>query len=135
MLVIQSSILLNSNKSKSNESWNLNPGFSGSGLTTLLKTSHSLGCLKIFGDCDGNSNRSDVCIDGFDDGKNDSLLLGAAISTENGCVLGNSEGTTVCSWDGWEIVKVLDITDRIILGTGDGTKEGFSDSLQQGFPG
>ena len=62
-------------------------------------------------------------------------MLDAALSTENGCVIGNSEGTTVYYWDGWEIGNVLGITDRIILGTDNRTKEGFSDSLQQCSPG
>jgi len=88
---------LHANKSKDNESLHLSPVLSRSGLTTLLQTSQLLGWLEILGECDGKSNISDGCIEGFDDGKNDSLLLGAALSTDDGCVLGKSECTTVGS--------------------------------------
>ena len=68
-------------------------------------------------------------------GKNDSLFLGVALSTDNGRVLGKIECTTVGSWYWYANGKLLGIADVIILVKDDGTKEGFSDSLQQGYPG
>ena len=72
----------------------------GWGLQHYLQTSHSLGWLEIIGECDVKITRPDGCIYGFDDGNNDSFLLCAALSTENRCVLGKSEGTTVYYWNG-----------------------------------
>ena len=62
-------------------------------------------------------------------------MLGTALSIDNGRVIGKSEGTTVGYWYGQAIGKMLRIADIIILVTGKGKKQGFSDSLQQGSPG
>ena len=99
-MVLQDSVWLHVTKIKANESRHSPSVAAISGLTTLFQTSHLLFWLGIIGEYYGKSTISDGCIDGFDDGNNDSLLLGAVLSTYDGCVPGNIKDTIVGYWDG-----------------------------------